>query len=90
MDIHLRPELEQWIREDLQRGTFQSVDEYVAYAVSALHEQEQWLAENLAEIRRKIDEGLASAQRGELSEPDEVRRRMETRKRAWLSDQRRA
>jgi len=90
MQIHLRPELEQWIREDLQRGPFHSVDEYVEYAVSALHEQEQWLAENGADIRRKIDEGLASAQRGELSEPDEVRRRMETRKREWLSSHRRA
>lgn len=90
MDSHLRPELEQWIREDVQRGAYRTLDEYVEHAVSLLHEQEQWLAENRAEISRKIDEGLASAGRGELSDPEEVRRSMTARKRTWLDDVRRA
>ena len=89
MDIRLRPEIEQWIREDLQHGSYRSVDEYVEYAVSLLHEQESWLAENRSEISRKIEEGLASAMRGDLLEPDEVRRNLEARKRAWLSGERR-
>jgi hypothetical protein len=38
-------------------------------AVSMLHEQEAWLAQNRAEIAVKIDEGYAAAQRGELLTP---------------------
>jgi predicted transcriptional regulator len=39
------------------------------------------LAENRAEIKAKIDEGYAAAQRGELIDGDEVRSWMEERKR---------
>jgi antitoxin ParD1/3/4 len=76
MEIRLRPELEAVIRQDVQRGAYQTVDEYVEHAVSMLHEQEAWLAAHKAEIESKIDEGYAAAQRGELLEPDEVRSRL--------------
>ena len=40
-----------------------AVDEFVEHAVSMLHEQEGWLARNRAEIKAKIAEGYAEAQR---------------------------
>jgi putative addiction module CopG family antidote len=40
MEIHLRPELEKLIEEDVQRGPYQNMDEFVERAVSLLHEQE--------------------------------------------------
>jgi len=76
MEIHLRPELEALVRQDVQRGSYQTIDEYVEHAISILHQQEAWLAANRAEISAKIDEGYRSAQRGELLEPDEVRDRL--------------
>jgi putative addiction module CopG family antidote len=72
MEIRLRPELEAAIRQDVQRGAYQTVDEYIEHAVSMLHEQEAWLAGHHTEIESKINEGYAAAQRGELLEPDEV------------------
>jgi putative addiction module CopG family antidote len=54
MKIHLRPELEEMIKQDVQRGPYQTVDEFVEHAVSLLHEQETWLAEHGSEIRTKI------------------------------------
>ena len=51
-----------------------------------LHEQEEWLSANRAEISAKIDEGYAAAQRGELIDGDQVREQMAQKKRAWLSD----
>ncbi len=89
MEIHLRPELEAAIRQDVQRGAYQSVDEYVEQAVSMLHEQETWLAAHHAEIEKQIDEGYAAAQRGELLDPDEVRSRLNDLKRARLREQQR-
>jgi putative addiction module CopG family antidote len=88
MKIHLRPELEELIKQDVQRGPYQSVDEFVELAVSLLHEQETWLADHGTELRGKIEQGYAAAQRGELIDSDRVRSIIQERKRAWLADQR--
>jgi antitoxin ParD1/3/4 len=86
MTIHLKPELEQLIQKDVQRGPYQTVDEFVEYAVQMLHEQEEWLSANRAEIGAKVDEGYAAAQRGELIDGDKVREQVAEKKRTWLSD----
>jgi len=85
MEIRLRPELEELVKQDVQRGAYETVDEFVEHAVSMLHEQEAWLAANRAEIRDKIDQGYASAQRGDLIGPDEVRSRLAELKRKRIS-----
>jgi len=90
MTIRLRPELEQLIKQDVERGPYQTVDEFVEHAVSLLHEQEAWLAEHGSEIRERIEQGYAAAQRGELIDADQVRSRLDDRKRAWLADERQA
>jgi len=80
MEIRLRPELADLVKRDVERGAYASVDEYVEHAVSMLHEQEAWLAANRSDIQAKIEAGYASAQRGELLDPDEVRRELAKRK----------
>ena len=45
--IHLRPKLEEMIKQNVQREPCQTVDEFVEHAISLLHEQEAWLAEKL-------------------------------------------
>jgi putative addiction module CopG family antidote len=87
MEIRLRPELETAIRQDVQRGAYQTVEEYIDHAVSMLHEQEVWLAAHRAEIASKIDEGYAAAQRGELLQPDELGARLNERKRTQQGEQ---
>jgi Arc/MetJ-type ribon-helix-helix transcriptional regulator len=88
MDIHLRPELEEQIRQDIQRGPYQTVDEFVERAVSLLHEQEAWYAFHRDEIAGKIEEGWNAAARGELVSDKEVQAHMQERKRAWSEQQR--
>lgn len=87
MEIRIRPELEAAIREDVQRGAYTTMDEYVEQAVAMLHEQETWLALNRSRIAAQIEEGYAAAQRGELLEPDKVRANLEERKRAVIRQQ---
>jgi antitoxin ParD1/3/4 len=82
--IHLKPELEALIQQDVERGPYQSADEFVAQAVQLLPEQEQWLADNRADIAAKIERGFAQAERGELRDPVEVRARLNKRKQAWV------
>lgn len=86
MEIRLRPELEAVIRQDVQRGPYQTVDEYIEHAVSMLHEQEAWLAAHRTDIESKIDEGYAAAQRGELLDPEEVRASLSEVKRKRLGE----
>jgi putative addiction module CopG family antidote len=90
MKIELRPELEALIQQDVQRGPYKNVDEFVEHAVSLLHEQETWLAEQGSEIRAKIEQGYASAQRGELIDSGEVRAKLDEKKRAWQAEKRQA
>ncbi len=88
MKIELRPELEELIKQDIQRGPYKNVDEFVEHAVSLLHEQEAWMAEQGSEIRTKIEQGYASAQHGELIDSGEVRAKLDEKKRAWLAEKR--
>jgi len=76
MEIRLRPELENLIKQDVARGSYETVDEFVECAVSMLHEQEAWLARNRAQIAVKIDRGYAAAERGELIDGDAARSRL--------------
>jgi len=80
MDIHLRPELEEQIRQDVQRGPYQTVDEFIGRAVCQLQEQEVWLSSHRDEIAKKIEEGCLAAERGELIGDEEVKARMLARK----------
>ena len=73
MEIRLRPELEAQVLQDVERGAYETVNEYIEHAVSILHEQEAWLAANRSEIGAKIEEGYSAAQRGELLDAEEVR-----------------
>lgn len=90
MDIRLKPELEKLVEEDVQRGPYQTADEFVERAVILLHEHEAWLAEHSAEIGSKVSEGYAAAKRGELIDAEQVRVSMDKKKRAWLADKRKA
>lgn len=89
MEIRLRPELADLIKQDVQRGAYASVDDFVEQAVSNLHEQEAWLAANRTDIQAKIQEGYEAAQRGELLDPDEVRSKLAELKRTRSAEPRR-
>lgn len=63
----------------MERGPYESADEYVAQAVQMLHAQEQWLADNRADIAAKIELGFAQAERGELVDGEEAFRQLRRR-----------
>src|SRR5271156_2356753 len=82
------------IRRDCARGCaawpYASVEEYLEQAVTMLHRQEVWLAAHRDEIGAKIEEGWASAQRGEVFTPEQVQEEMRAKKQAWIEKQRTA
>ena len=90
MNIHLRPELEDQIRQDIQRGPYQTVDEFVEHAVNLLHEQELWFRSHREAVANQIEAGWNSATSGELAAEDEVRARMQEKKQSFLDRHRTA
>jgi len=90
MEIHLPSEIAAEIQSDVERGPYRSVDEFVLHAVALLHDQETWLAANRETISEKIEAGWASAQLGHIADENEVRSRLEERKRVWLEQHRSA
>jgi antitoxin ParD1/3/4 len=65
MSITFSPEQEQIIQVLLATGKFNSVDEVIQTALRFLAEETLSDQEWLAETRTKIDEGIASIERGE-------------------------
>lgn len=65
MKITLRPEQEALIHAKLQSGQYQSVDDVIQAALDLLDEQDKAYEEWVIETRVKVDEGIASLERGE-------------------------
>jgi len=66
MNISLTPELERFVRQRLASGMYTSASEIVREGLRLLAEQEKFKVARLRELRGKIEEGWASAERGEL------------------------
>jgi len=87
MTIHLKPELEALIQKDVERGPYQSVDEFVERAVQMLHEEESLLANDRQVIHEKIERAFGQFERDEGLTPEESRAGLEKRKADWLKKQ---
>jgi putative addiction module CopG family antidote len=88
MSVHLRAELEELIRQDIQRGPYQTIEEFVEHAVRLLHEQEAWFASHRSEIAEKIEEGWNAAAQGKLIGEAQAQSRIRERKLAWIEQNR--
>ena len=81
-----RPEIEALIQQRLQSGAFESVEDVLFDALEIQGEREAWLQENKDTVNTKIEHGLAQLDRGEGVRGDELRKRLEADKSAWLAD----
>jgi antitoxin ParD1/3/4 len=86
MTIQLKPDLEDLVKQDLQRGSYQSVDEYVQRAIEILHEEEL-LAHEKDAIAEQIASGLAQLDRGEGIPGEVAHARLQQRKVDFLREQ---
>lgn len=65
MNVSLTPELEQFIRQKVDSGLYNSSSEVVREALRLLEEQDRLKEWKLGELRKAIQEGLDSLERGE-------------------------
>jgi antitoxin ParD1/3/4 len=85
-----RPEIEALIQQRLHSGAFESVEDVLFDALEIQRERESWLLENKEAINSKIERGLAQLDRGEGIPGDDLRKRLEADKAAWLADRSRS
>lgn len=77
MNVNLTPELEELIHDKVSRGTYASASEVVQEALRLLEERDQDRDLRIRELRNKIDQGLASLERGEGVDGEEFFKALE-------------
>ena len=90
MTIELRPEMERLIQKDIERGGYQSVEQFIERAIQLLHDEEHLLQENREAIHNAIGEGLAQLDRGEGVPGDVSRASLQSKKAAWIDARKRS
>jgi len=65
VNVNLTPELEKLVQAKVRSGRYNSASEVVREALRLLEEHGQVRKLQLQELRKKINEGLASLERGE-------------------------
>jgi antitoxin ParD1/3/4 len=81
MDVSLPPELEHFIREQVDGGSYTTADEVVCEALRLLQRNEELDRLKLEELRRLVAVGLEQAERGEVAPLDMAAIRAEGRRR---------
>lgn len=68
MNINLKPQQEQFLREKLDSGKYGSIDEVIAEAFRLLEERDKHYQQWLDETREKVAVGIEQANRGQLTD----------------------
>ena len=84
MKVELNSELEQMIEQDVQRGNYRSVDEYLDRAVRILHHEEELLVLDGKIVDEEIALGIAQLDRGEGVPGEVTRKRLQDRKARFI------
>jgi antitoxin ParD1/3/4 len=78
MNISLTPELENLVDEKVKTGRYTSASEVVREALRLFSDYEEARQRGIVELNRKIEEGLAQADRGQVITGEESRHRTRT------------
>ncbi|MGI2907462.1 type II toxin-antitoxin system ParD family antitoxin [Tolypothrix sp. VBCCA 56010] len=72
MNVSLTLELEQFIKDKVNSGKYNSVSEVIGEALRLLDERDRFQEQRLAELKAKIREGIEELERGEGIDGEEV------------------
>ena len=79
MNVSLTAELEEFVKNKVQTGRYNSASEVVREALRLLEEHEQARVAQLEEFNKELGRRLASLDRGEHVDPEEARTRLRRR-----------
>lgn len=78
MTISVTPELDRFVKEQVESGRYASSSEVVRAALRLLYEREQELTERREALKRLVQEGLNDLQSGKIAESRSVFSKMRT------------
>ena len=90
MNISLTPELESLVQKKVKSGRYNSASEVVREALRLFADQERLREARLQLVRRKIEEGWADAQRGDLIDGEDFFRQLELEEKVSVRKRKRA
>jgi antitoxin ParD1/3/4 len=65
MTVTLTAEQEKFVAEQIRSGHYRSAADVVTQSLGMLRDQEQFIRDNISELREKIATGLGQIERGE-------------------------
>lgn len=80
MNISVTPELERLVTEKVASGRYSSASEVVREALRLLEERDQVRNAQIAAFNQELDDRIASLDRGEHVDPEDVRMRLQRKK----------
>ena len=86
MNVSLTPELEKFVSRKVESGLYQSASEVIREGLRLLDGQDRQREIQLAEVRKKIQTGLAQLDRGEGIPGDEVYAQLKKKSAAFRRD----
>jgi antitoxin ParD1/3/4 len=81
MNVSLTPKLEKFVAAKVSSGLYNSASEVVREALRLLEENDRSRGLKIAAFNEELGSRLASLDRGDRVDPDEVRQRFERRSR---------
>lgn len=67
MKVELRPDILNFLREKVERGQFESIEEAANELLGLAREEEELTDEDIEQLRREVQLGIDQADRGEFS-----------------------
>ena len=83
MQLNFPPDLETLINKRLSSGGYSSVEDVLRRALEAQDAEESWTDEERRTLSAHIEEGYLQAERGELIDGAQVRRKIQAMKDDW-------
>jgi len=83
MQLNVPPDLETLINKRLSSGGYSSVEDVLRRALEAQDAEESWTDEERRTLSAYIEEGYLQAERGELIDVAQVRRKIQAMKDDW-------
>jgi antitoxin ParD1/3/4 len=72
MNVSLTPRLEEYVKEKVKSGLYNSSSEVVREALRLMEERDRVREMRLEDLRKEIQRGIDQADRGELTPANEV------------------
>ena len=66
MQVKIKPQLLQFIDDEVRAGRYESSDDVVNAALAAFQSQEELSQDEIEDLRAEVDEGIVQADRGDF------------------------